>query len=83
MRGNGQFRGGGLSRQGWAEKGRLGLQVRRDGHGRAQGGAWVRLGTLPLAVAPLDPQGHSAPGSEHPQTTRKGHIRRLSPPGRR
>lgn len=83
MTGNRQFRGGGLSRQGWAKKGRVGLQARRDGYGTARGGAWVRLGTLPLEVAPLDPQGHSAPGGEHPQTTRKGHIRQLLPSGRR
>lgn len=81
--GDGQFRGGGLSRQGWAEEGRVGLQVRHDGCSRARGGAWMRLGTLPLAVVSLDPQGHSAPGREHPQTTRKGHIRQLSPSGGR
>lgn len=43
---------------GW-EEGEAGLQASCDRHGRASGGTWVRPGTLPIKVAPLDPPGHS------------------------
>ena len=43
---------------GW-EEGEAGLQESCDRHGRASGGTWVRLGTLPIKGAPLDPPGHS------------------------